>query len=121
MGYGGDMFSLVAMFGAYVAVIVVAIYYESFTPSTVASLIEAEPFYQTMWKDILCTVVIWMFSFCFGNSSFYDAYWSVIPPLIVYDWCSFKAQNVEPLGMWTPRMIACTIVVNLWGSVTEAD
>lgn len=32
--------------------------------------------------DIAATLVIFAFSFRFGNSSFYDAYWSVAPPLV---------------------------------------
>jgi steroid 5-alpha reductase family enzyme len=32
--------------------------------------------------DLAATLVIFAFSFRFGNSSFYDAYWSVAPPLV---------------------------------------
>jgi steroid 5-alpha reductase family enzyme len=32
------------------------------------------------------TVVIFGFSRWFNNSSFYDAYWSIIPPLLALYW-----------------------------------
>lgn len=32
--------------------------------------------------DVAATLAIFAFSFAFGNSSFYDAYWSVAPPLV---------------------------------------
>ena len=32
--------------------------------------------------DLVATLAIFAFSFAFGNSSFYDAYWSVAPPLV---------------------------------------
>lgn len=36
--------------------------------------------------DVLATLVVFAFSRAFGNSSFYDAYWSVIPPLLLLFW-----------------------------------
>ncbi len=36
--------------------------------------------------DIIATVVIFIFSRVFRNSSFYDAYWTVIPPFIFLYW-----------------------------------
>lgn len=41
---------------------------------------------DTLIADILATLVIFAFSRAFRNSSFYDAYWSVIPPLLVAYW-----------------------------------
>ena len=45
------------------------------------------PFSQTMLNvliaDIAATIVIFIFSVIFSNSSVYDAYWSVVPPVIV--------------------------------------
>ena len=34
---------------------------------------------DTLVADVLATLVIFAFSRVYGNSSFYDAYWSVIP------------------------------------------
>ena len=36
--------------------------------------------------DVAATVVIFAFSRKYRNSSFYDAYWSVIPPLLAVYW-----------------------------------
>ncbi|MEZ5504442.1 MAG: hypothetical protein R3F38_00040 [Gammaproteobacteria bacterium] len=37
----------------------------------------------TLWADLIATLIIFGFSRAYKNSSFYDAYWSVIPPLMV--------------------------------------
>jgi len=36
--------------------------------------------------DVAATLVIFAFSLRYRNSSFYDAYWSVIPPLLAVYW-----------------------------------
>lgn len=41
---------------------------------------------NTFIADTIATIVIFVFSRFFKNSSFYDAYWSVIPPLIFHYW-----------------------------------
>ena len=33
--------------------------------------------------DLAATIVIWLFGWMFGNSSAYDPYWSVAPPIII--------------------------------------
>ncbi len=43
---------------------------------------ELHPLTVVLAADLVATVVIFLFSYAFDNSSFYDAYWSVIPPLI---------------------------------------
>jgi len=47
--------------------------------------------------DLVATVVIFAFSRSYGNSSFYDAYWSVIPPLIALFWLAVGASQVSTL------------------------
>lgn len=42
--------------------------------------------WRTLAADVAATVVIFGFSVAFRNSSFYDAYWSVIPPLLLLYW-----------------------------------
>lgn len=37
---------------------------------------------DTLIADVLATLVVFVFSRAFRNSSCYDAYWSVIPPLL---------------------------------------
>ena len=41
---------------------------------------------DTLIADALATLVIFAFSRAYRNSSFYDAYWSVIPPLLLAYW-----------------------------------
>jgi len=43
---------------------------------------DLHPLWIVAAADVAATLAIFFFSFIFGNSSFYDAYWSVAPPLI---------------------------------------
>jgi steroid 5-alpha reductase family enzyme len=59
--------------------------------------------------DVVATVVIFIFSRLFKNSSFYDAYWSVIPPLFLVYWYNHsEAQGISE------RYILISIVVWFW-------
>lgn len=61
--------------------------------------------------DIAATAVIFGFSRAFRNSSFYDAYWSVIPPLfLVYWWETRAADAAVPLL----RYLLVSAVVWYW-------
>ncbi len=51
--------------------------------------------------------MIFVFSRTYRNSSFYDAYWSVIPPVLLFYWWS--RSGVQQLRCW---LIA--VVVLLW-------
>ncbi len=63
--------------------------------------------------DTLATLVIFVFSRSFKNSSFYDAYWSVIPPLLLLYWF-YTAGDIGdnlryyliaiPLWFWAIRL-----------------
>jgi steroid 5-alpha reductase family enzyme len=59
----------------------------SYVAATVAAwlavtLTDAHPFREVLVAGLVSTLVIFAFSMVFSNSSFYDAYWSVAPPLI---------------------------------------
>ena len=41
---------------------------------------------QILIADVIATFVIYSFSVYYKNSSFYDPYWSVIPPFIAFFW-----------------------------------
>ena len=41
---------------------------------------------QLLLVDVTATVIIYFFSLGFNNSSMYDAYWSVAPPLLFMFW-----------------------------------
>jgi steroid 5-alpha reductase family enzyme len=48
--------------------------------------------------DVAATCVIFAFSFAFRNSSFYDPFWSVVPPVIgAYWWFGSDAAGVDGL------------------------
>lgn len=51
--------------------------------------------------DVVATLVIFGFSRAYRNSSFYDAYWSVLPPLFVTYWYFANPDaGVDPLRAW---------------------
>jgi steroid 5-alpha reductase family enzyme len=62
---------------------------------------------DTLIADLLATLAIFGFSRAYGNSSFYDAYWSVIPPVLLFYW--WNQSGVQQLRCW---LIAA--VVLLW-------
>lgn len=63
---------------------------------TCLSLIQAHPLVEVLIADVVATTVIFGFSVAFRNSSWYDAYWSVAPPLIA-----------AGLPTWGNRRIRC--------------
>jgi steroid 5-alpha reductase family enzyme len=62
---------------------------------------------DTLIADVLATLVVFVFSRAFGNSSFYDAYWSVVPPVMLFYWWS--QSGVHQLRCWL-----ISLVVVLW-------
>lgn len=67
---------------------------------------------DTLIADVVATVVVFAFSRAFRNSSFYDAYWSVIPPLLFgYWWWQ------GPIGVTGPGALRCwllAVVIGYW-------
>ena len=61
---------------------------------------------QILIADIVATFVIYAFSVYFKNSSFYDPYWSVIPPFIAFFWL---AENNYVIN--TPSLLLMTVVL----------
>ncbi len=49
----------------------------------VLGLLDAHPLTEVLVADLIATLVIFGFSVWTDNSSMYDAYWSVIPPVVV--------------------------------------
>ncbi len=52
---------------------------------------------SALWGDLAGTLVIFAFSFALNNSSIYDAYWSVAPPLVVLHWIIAAPVENAPL------------------------
>ncbi len=69
-----------------------------------------DPLLRTFAADAVATIVIFGFSFVYDNSSFYDAYWSVVPIAIVLYWMSIAEDAVPAL-----RLTAIGFVVGVWG------
>ena len=64
---------------------------------------------DTLIADILATLVVFAFGRRCHNSSFYDAYWSVIPPLLLFYWWSRGDAGFDQLHCWL-----LAIVVVIW-------
>lgn len=67
---------------------------------------------STLWTvllaDVLATLTVFLFSFGFRNSSFYDAYWSVTPPIILGYWGWAHAEA------FSLRLLAVSMLVVVW-------
>ncbi len=61
------------------------------------------------FADFVATLVIFVFSFFFKNSSIYDPYWSIIPILI-----AFYFMLISPEGNGT-RQLVILLLVLFWG------
>jgi len=59
--------------------------------------------------DIALTLIVFLFSFKFGNASIYDPYWSVIPFTILFYWYFYS-----DIGFFTPQVLLTVLVVSLW-------
>src|SRR5574338_483693 len=64
---------------------------------------------DTLIADLLAAVVVFIFSRRWDNSSFYDAYWSVVPPLLMLYWWSQSSPHVDAV-----RCLLIAVVVTLW-------
>jgi steroid 5-alpha reductase family enzyme len=64
---------------------------------------------DTLVADLLATLVVFAASRQYGNSSFYDAYWSVVPPVLLVFWWSQGSLGIDDVRAWL-----VTVVVMLW-------
>ncbi|MCG7596757.1 DUF1295 domain-containing protein [Mycobacterium sp. PSTR-4-N] len=69
---------------------------------------------DTLIADVLATLVVFAFSRAYGNSSFYDAYWSVIPPLLLFYWWS--QGEGDTLRSWLLAVLVVVWAVRLTGN-----
>jgi steroid 5-alpha reductase family enzyme len=58
-------------------------------------LLDYGPLLNILIADLVATGVIFAFSRSYANSSFYDAYWSVIPPLLALFFLAVGASQVS--------------------------
>ena len=73
----------------------------------IAYMPSQSPLMQAVVADITATIVIFLFSCMFRNSSFYDPYWSVAPPLLMIFW--MLSYNV-----FDPRLGLILLLTTLW-------
>jgi steroid 5-alpha reductase family enzyme len=77
----------------------------------VAVFPELSPLWAAAAADVAATLVIFVFSTVFRNSSFYDPYWSVAPIAIAAYWASFPVADRIP----DERVALVLIAVVVWG------
>ncbi|GAA1699275.1 DUF1295 domain-containing protein [Dietzia cercidiphylli] len=63
--------------------------------------------------DLIATVVIFAFSRFYGNSTFYDAFWSVIPPLLAFYWWIAADAGVNDVRWWLMMIVLLAWAVRL--------
>jgi steroid 5-alpha reductase family enzyme len=60
-------------------------------------LLDRGPLLNALAADLVATLVIFGFSRAHRNSSFYDAYWSVVPPVIALYWLAVGESSASSL------------------------
>ena len=63
--------------------------------------------------DIVATLVIFTVSRMHGNSSFYDAYWSVLPPLLAFYWWVAADAGVNDTRWWLMMAVLLAWAIRL--------
>ena len=100
--------SLVRVLIAYVACFAAAAAWLNWGPST------DKLWLDTLIADLIATLVIFGFSRAYKNSSFYDAYWSVIPPAIfIYWWIETDAEGAR---LWLVLLVMVAWAIRLTGN-----
>ncbi|WP_036497875.1 DUF1295 domain-containing protein, partial [Nocardia aobensis] len=62
---------------------------------------------------LIATVVVFVFSRIYENSSFYDPYWSVIPPLLAFYWWIRGDEPSDPARWWLLMAVMLVWAVRL--------
>ena len=102
--------SLVIVTVAYAVAIAVGAAWLGWGPSTDRLWLDA------FIADVLATLVIFGFSRAYRNSSFYDAFWSVIPPLLLVYWWSQAGPGVAQLRCWLVAIVVVLWAIRLTGN-----
>lgn len=72
------------------------------------ALRDLHPLVSTLIADLVATVGVFLSSLLLRNSSMYDAYWSVIPPLLAW---AFAAEGADvPVG----RTVLLMVALGVW-------
>jgi steroid 5-alpha reductase family enzyme len=103
--HGSAAAGLIRVAAAYAVALLVAAIWLIWGPTTNTLWLD------TLIADVLATLVVFAFSRRYRNSSFYDAYWSVIPPLMLLYW-----WWQGDLGIGDVRCWLLAVVVGVWAS-----
>ncbi|MBB2989243.1 steroid 5-alpha reductase family enzyme [Mycolicibacterium iranicum] len=104
----GKTRSLAVVTAAYVVAVAVAAAWLIWGPST------GRLWLDTFVADVVATLVVFAFSRAYRNSSFYDAYWSVVPPLLLFYW--WYEAGVSTLSTWLLAVLVTVWAVRLTGN-----
>lgn len=99
--------SLVRITAAYVIAVVAGFAWLAWGPETGHLWLDA------LIADVIATVVIFAASRMHKNSSFYDAYWSVIPPLLAIYWWVAADAGVDGVRWWLMMTVMLVWAVRL--------
>ncbi len=102
--------SLALVTVAYVVAVAVAAAWLYLGPSTDRLWLDA------FIADVLATLVIFVFSRIYRNSSFYDAFWSVIPPLLLLFWWAEGGLGLDSLRCWLLAIVMFYWAIRLTGN-----
>lgn len=94
--------SLALILLAYVVAFIAAIIVVRFTEADYGY------FFAGLAADIIATFVIFAFSMIYRNSSVYDPYWSIVPPVLLFYWASKTG------GFTDVRTILILAVTMIW-------
>ncbi|WP_238419802.1 DUF1295 domain-containing protein [Gordonia sp. 'Campus'] len=68
---------------------------------------------DTLFADLLATLVIFAFSRVYSNSSLYDAYWSVIPPALLVYWWAAGDAGIDAVHCWVVAIVVAAWAIRL--------
>ncbi|MDR7170635.1 steroid 5-alpha reductase family enzyme [Nocardia kruczakiae] len=99
--------SLVRVTAAYVVAVAVALVWLLWGPGTGLLWLDG------LIADLIATVVVFAFSRIYENSSFYDPYWSVIPPLLAFYWWIHSDEPSDSARWWLMMAVMLVWAVRL--------
>lgn len=79
--------------------------------AAVAEIVPMSGLWRAVWADVAGTLTVFVFSFAFQNTSFYDPYWSVTPPALAAGW--MLSDGLAGDRSRQLMMIAC---LTFWGA-----
>lgn len=98
---------------AYVAGLLAALaVLATLTPGVFALEGTLEPYARLALADLAATLVVFGFSFCLGNSSVYDSYWTAVPPVACVGAWALTTAPEGPTG----RQLLTFVVVATWAA-----